>query len=230
MADHFAEEIVAGRLDPGEPFPPEAEIVAQFQLSKVVVRESIETLRSVGLLRVRQGRRTTVLDESHWDVLSPTVQQAFERAGRGAELVGQVYEARLLVEPEMAALAASRCSTTQRERLAELASGMGLIATKGDVEAFLVADRELHDALARSVGNLALRAMVRDLHLMSGINFAGSKIEARDLGGLAAQHEEIVTAVVAGDAPRARLAMQAHLGAARRLELSREKGATRRRR
>src|SRR5262249_18682497 len=87
---HLAHEIISGRLKAGEPLPSEPELAREFGISKVVLRETIQELASYGLMRVRHGKRTTVLEQSEWDVLARPVQEAFRLAGSAAVLTKQL--------------------------------------------------------------------------------------------------------------------------------------------
>src|SRR6266540_177426 len=77
VVSDLVREIISGRLPPGSTLPPEPELVATYGISKVVVRESILLLQSLGLVIVQQGKRTVVSDEGEWVVLSPIAQEAF---------------------------------------------------------------------------------------------------------------------------------------------------------
>lgn len=70
LAAHLCREIVSGRLSTGASIPSEPELVRQYGVSKTVVRETIQALAAAGLVRVQHGKRTTVLPESDWDILS----------------------------------------------------------------------------------------------------------------------------------------------------------------
>lgn len=60
--DALAREILSGDLTPEEPLPPERALSDRFGVSKLLVRQAIHRLREAGLVRVRQGDVTRVLD------------------------------------------------------------------------------------------------------------------------------------------------------------------------
>jgi DNA-binding FadR family transcriptional regulator len=66
VADHvfetLAKAILAGRFKPGEPLPTQRALATQFNISALVVRQAIHRLEELGLVRVRQGSSTIVLD------------------------------------------------------------------------------------------------------------------------------------------------------------------------
>ena len=57
----------------------------------------------LGMVNVQHGKRTEVLPEEDWDVLSATVQEALRREGKAEPLLHDLYEFRLLIEPQAAA-------------------------------------------------------------------------------------------------------------------------------
>jgi len=60
--DQLARAVLEGELAPGSTLPPERVLVERFGVSRIIVRQAIHRLAEVGLLRVRQGGATTVLD------------------------------------------------------------------------------------------------------------------------------------------------------------------------
>ena len=66
VADHvfesLARAILKGELKPGEPLATQRDLAKQFNVSALVVRQAIHRLEDLGLVRVRQGSTTIVLD------------------------------------------------------------------------------------------------------------------------------------------------------------------------
>lgn len=60
--ESLARSILADELKPGAALPPQRELARQFKVSMLVVREAIHSLEDLGLVRVRQGGATIVLD------------------------------------------------------------------------------------------------------------------------------------------------------------------------
>ena len=79
----LAAEIVSGRLAAGEQFPSTEAIVNRFSVSRTVARETVQGLAMLGLVRIQHGKRTEVLPEDEWDILSSIVQEALRRRGDG---------------------------------------------------------------------------------------------------------------------------------------------------
>jgi GntR family transcriptional regulator, transcriptional repressor for pyruvate dehydrogenase complex len=60
--EQVASAILTGELAPGAPLPPERVLGEQFGVSRMVLRQAVHRLADVGLVRVRQGGATLVLD------------------------------------------------------------------------------------------------------------------------------------------------------------------------
>lgn len=225
---HLAREIVRGELKPGEPLASHPEVAAGFGISKPIVRESLQVLASVGLVRVQQGKRTVVLEESEWNVLDPVVQKAFALEGRGAELAEQLYDVRVTLEVSSAAHAAERARPDDVAELNDLVEEMRTIAaTTRDRDHYLQIDRAFHEAIARASGNVVLRQLIRNVHLFLTSAWSRTSIRPDELDLLTELHADIAHAIEEGDPERAQEAMRSHLERAAAKEASRRRGKVR---
>lgn len=211
--------IVSGELPPGSTLPSEAELADTYQVSRPVVRETIRHLAAYGVVRIQHGKRTMILSPDHWDVLSPTVQEAHERAGRGHGLRLQVYEVRLILEGSAAALAAARATAQHRDQIDVLIRKMDeQVASQSSVTEFLANDYLFHDTIARASGNPPLRQLVRQTHGFLNASGTASRRKPDSIGEAAAQHRRISEAVLAGDKAEARKAAEYHVTWAQSIE------------
>jgi DNA-binding FadR family transcriptional regulator len=212
LVAHLAGEIVRGRLRPRTPLSSEADLAARFGVSKPIVREALRVLASFGLVRVHQGKRTIVQEESAWDILAPPVQDAFLLEGRAPELTQHYYEARRVLEMSAAAFAAERATDEQRHEILETVERMSEIARGSrDLTAFLEQDRAFHDAIARAGANVVLRQVTRTIHAFLSSAWSSSLVTPDELQAVAEQHARIADAIVAGDPAQARAATEDHL-------------------
>ena len=219
VVSDLVREIISGRLAPEMILPSEPALASTYAISKVVVREAISSLQALGLVAVQQGKRTVVLHEHERDVLSPVVQEAFHAEGRGHELIGQLYEARLIIEPAAAALSAERATPDRVQELGVLVDRLEAIASGSrDLEAFLKTDRAFHDVIARAGDNVALRAIMRNLHRFMSFNWEDSRIHRSELALLVEHHRRIAEAIARRDPDGARQAMLDHISWASRIE------------
>ena len=212
VSTRLAAEIVSGRIGVGEAFPSSEEIVTRFGVSRTVARETVQALAMLGLVNIQHGKRTVVCPAEEWDILSSVVQEALRREGKAEPLLRDLYEFRLLIEPQAAAWMADHGSERDLERLQELAVTMERLSESDvAVSDVMAADRSFHDLVARAGENRVLAAVSRDIREVIGTLWGFSSLSAGDARVVAAQHRLIVDAIRQRDAAAAAQAMRAHM-------------------
>lgn len=209
-------EIVSGGLGPEDALPREADLAAQFEISRGTAREVIRALEERGLISVKHGRGATVNEPAKWDSLDPTVLAALLAGQHSAEVLRDFLEARRIIEIEAAGLAAERADDADVERISELFAAMQEAATHTDARAsaerrFHEADVGFHRALIEATKNATLVALAKRIH--------GAMLEARyplarpqlRAGRTLPEHQRILDAVAKHEPEAAREAMEAHL-------------------
>ena len=73
VVEELAESIISGALAEGDVLPTEPALCNQFGFSRTVIREALKMLEERGLVRVEQGRGTTVQPRDAWNLLDPLV-------------------------------------------------------------------------------------------------------------------------------------------------------------
>jgi len=217
----LAAEIVSGRICVGEAFPSSEEIVTQYGVSRTVARETVQALAMLGMVNIQHGKRTEVCPAEEWDILSATVQEALRREGKAEPLLRDLYEFRLLIEPQAAAWMAEHAKPEDVARLEELVDRMESLVAQPDVSVpeVMEADRSFHDLLAHSSDNHVLAAVSRDIREVIGTLWGFSSLDVAAAERVAAQHRRIADAVHARDAHGAATAMREHLNWAAQADL-----------
>jgi GntR family transcriptional repressor for pyruvate dehydrogenase complex len=113
ISRQLLENIINGNYQAGDRLPPERELAAIFDVSRVVVREALGSLQAWGIISVRHGRGATVNPIDEWNTLDPQVLLLLH----SDEAIHQLMETRRIIEPEMAALAAERITDAELELL-----------------------------------------------------------------------------------------------------------------
>jgi len=190
--DQLREAIMSGRYRPGERLPSQRALAADLGVNMSSVREALGRLEQLRLLEVRHGSATRVLD---WRRSGGLESLALEH-GAGGPLLGDLFEARLLLLVESARLAAARRSTEQAAALLDLACAA---AGADDGQTALLADWAFMSALVEAAGNIVFQLImnsVRELYLPRMDAFAGLVSEQQELAPL---YLEAARAVEAGD-------------------------------
>jgi GntR family transcriptional repressor for pyruvate dehydrogenase complex len=206
IAEQIERRILSGEIQVGDRLPTERELAEQFHASRTAVREAMKSLAQKGLVDMRPGRGTIVIDgtsRAMRNSLELMMQLGLVR--RSENLV----EVREILEPEIAALAAARATEEQIAMLRECVAQMD--ASLGDADAFIAADNAFHQTLATSTHNEIIRWLVDSI--VSLLSEQRKHIFAVSGGPERGQvhHKLLLEAVIRHDPAAARQAMQAHL-------------------
>ena len=216
----LAAEIVSGRIGVGEPFKSSEEIVNRYSVSRTVARETVQALAMLGMVNIQHGKRTEVRPPEEWDILSSVVQEAMRREGKAEPLLRDLYEFRLLIEPQAAGWTAEYADAEEVAELTALADRMETLAHDDAAAVDLMeADRSFHDVIARASDNRVVVAVSRDIREVISTLWGFSALDATAAAQVAAQHKSIANAVGHRDAIAAADAMREHLLWAARADL-----------
>jgi len=203
--------IESGVLKPGDRLPAERELMAEFNVSRTVVREAIASLRSSGRIDTQQGRGAFVLPApAPWSPMLDATDLA------KIDDVLQMMDFRIAIESEAASLAAQRHTARQlaeiRHALRELERGIGGTDTGPSL------DYRFHLAIIRATGNPYYINLFTQLSPLLLIPRARVDLLAHDerarrryLDGIQQEHSQMVDAIARRDAEAARAAMRLHL-------------------
>src|SRR5208282_5600910 len=135
IVQQIEESILKGTLKPGDQLPAEREMAHQLGVSRTAVREAVKALREKGLVEAHPGRGTFITNGT-----SHSIRQTLDwilRAGPG-EGTAHLAEVREILEPEIAALAASRAD---EEAIASMREAVAVMDNaKRDPDAYIEAD------------------------------------------------------------------------------------------
>ena len=192
-------------LGPGDRLPAERDLAATMGVSRSSLREALRALTVLGVTEMRHGTGTYVSSLSP-ELLVRPLSFVLSLSDGGFE---QLFEARKIVEPAMAALAAERVDDATLERLDGLASRAA--AALDDEEAFMVADVELHDTIRFAAGNAILGRFMESIAAL-GLASRQATNPSRSLRAQSVEdHKGIVAALRRRDPETAAAAMRRHL-------------------
>jgi DNA-binding FadR family transcriptional regulator len=203
VADRIAADIRAGRLARGERLPSERDLARRLEVGRASVREAIAALQVAGLVETRPGSGSFVA------VAPGEVREVHDSSP------SDLLEARALLEPQVARLAAQRAG--QDEEIESLLAMME--DATGDV--WNDCDRRFHQRIAALTGNpvlvdLADRiAAVMDEPLWQRLRDDSIAVPGRTTLHLA-EHRMIYEAIAEGDADAAELYASQHIRRVRR--------------
>lgn len=204
VAERLTRAIAGGKYKPGDRLPGERDLAQTYEVSRPTVREAIIALELDGLVEVRIGSGVYVRDASP----SPASHVAMD--------VGafELTEARLLIEGETAALAATHITDEEVADLEQLLERMAT-ASRASAGAGELIDQQFHEAIARASRNSALLQTVEQLWTTRNRSpqcvSIFEKTRAKGYLPVVAEHRAIVEALRLRDPNAARAAMRDHL-------------------
>ncbi len=214
LVDALGDRIRDGRLNAGDKLPTEAEVMAEFGVSRTVVREAISKLQAAGMVETRHGIGTFVVGAGDASAFRIEPQQLATLRD-----VVAVLELRIGVETEAAGLAAQRRTAANLAAMrAALAAFAAAVEEGRDAVA---ANLQLHSEIARATQNEHFAGLMATLGAQiiprARLEASGVIDPQRQayLRRVNAEHESIVDAIAAKDADAARAAMRTHLANSR---------------
>lgn len=146
-AERLYEQIaVEGRPAPGDKLPNEVELASALGVSRATLRESIRILVSRGVLEVRRGRGTFVSAGA-----KESGDFGFGALGGVKGQLRELFELRMIVEPQVAALACERAGGEELEEILKRGKAVEECIRMGADRT--QADREFHAAIVRAAHN-----------------------------------------------------------------------------
>jgi GntR family transcriptional regulator, transcriptional repressor for pyruvate dehydrogenase complex len=208
--EQLTAEIVGGSCAPGDALPSERELSEQLHVNRHVVREAVKRLEQVGLVRVSQGGRTSVLDyrrTAGLDLLA-IVAEHVEPVADLAPLLASALEMRAGIAADLARLCAERAPRALGRELLEIAARLG---EEPSAEELLELDERFWQLIVDGAGNLAYQlafnSLIRAVHAQRELSLPLLEGELRRSG----HRLPIAEAIAAGDAPGAESAARSAL-------------------
>jgi len=199
--------IADGKLKGGDRLPPERDLAEKFVVSRTSVREALRALESLGLVEIRPGEGTFVRQVSIDALIEPLALLMVSQR----EAIGELFEARRLLEPSLAALAAMRATPDEIQEMERILDEQGKEVASGRTG--LAQDAQFHAAIGTAAHNRAITRIahgIMDLLTQSredSLNTPGRPTRSHE------DHRRILAAIGRRDADGARAAMLEHIGA-----------------
>ena len=208
IVGHIERTIYEGRLRQGQKLPPERQLARDLKASRVAVREALRTLELRGLVEVRQGSTGGYFVREADD--RPLVRDFATLFRLGRVSRAQLIEARRLIEPEVAFLAAQRATDSDlKHLLAAVEQRDAEAASAGDPRRF---DLEFHRLLSDAARNPVHSAITHALMALEAeVIVPQVQMTGADSAEVNAAHRRILEAVSARKAGEARVIMAAHI-------------------
>ena len=218
IARQIKNSVRDGQLKIGEKLPPERTLAEQFGTSRASIREALSALEMLGLIVCKSGQGNFI----NADASEGTIDGELLKSLLMGHDPYEIFEARLEIEPCLAALAAKRSTSGEIKKLRSVICGLDKISERiasGDdkgIEEYLEEDRKFHLAIGKCSHNSVL------FTVFSGVNLMMKETHWKVLKGDALkkpgniksymeEHYKILSAIEAKDGRKAREEMHNHI-------------------
>jgi GntR family transcriptional regulator, transcriptional repressor for pyruvate dehydrogenase complex len=211
--EQIAERIRLGELATGDRLPSERDLAAAMQISRPTLREAVRVLADAGVLAVRSGSTGGIFVVSDY----VPIEMLRSKSDLRLDEVAGVLEARRLIEPRVAQLAAVHAREEDYARMQRAIDAQKRLLAQSDVLAeedrFLQLDTQFHVAIARATGNSTIVSLMRTLLRRLEIARDLALHEPPTANWVIDIHERTLAAVRSSDHRRIDLVMDEHLAA-----------------
>jgi GntR family transcriptional repressor for pyruvate dehydrogenase complex len=199
------ERLILKKLRPGDKLPSERELAEMLAVSRSSIRDAIRSLELMGMVEPRQGAGTIVREVSSDSLVNPLANAR----KRKEELLGELLDFRKMLEPPLAARAATRVSADEISEMEEILERQEEKLRGGD--STIAEDSEFHYAIALASGNsVVLKVLDTLMDLLRDSRERSLQVEGRPPKSLAG-HRRILAAIKRHDAEAAKVAMRRHI-------------------
>lgn len=212
MREQLEQAIIRGEYAPGDRLPSERELCDVFGVSRVSVREAIRSLEAVGLVEVKHGTRTTVVDPSRRGTRDLSRWVKVNR-----DEVLELLRVRGALDELAAEEAADRHDKQAIASVREAHEAFAEAAEQGAGDRLAALDTNFHLSIADAASGELLRNLLAELHAHLAESRAAYFFPDDRARASAREHATILAAIERGDAAAARRATRKHLAAARQV-------------
>ena len=199
------ERLILKKLKPGDKLPSERELAELLRVSRSSIRDAIRGLELMGLVEPRQGAGTIVRELSAESLVNPFANALKHRQ----ELVSELLDFRKMLEPPLAARAATHASPDEVSEMEEILQRQAVKLAHD--ETAIAEDAEFHYSVALASGNsVVLKVLDILMDLLRETRERSLQLKGRPQRSLAG-HRRILAAIKRHDAEAAKAAMRRHI-------------------
>jgi GntR family transcriptional regulator, transcriptional repressor for pyruvate dehydrogenase complex len=216
VLESIESDLLAEALQPGDHLPPERTLAASLGVGRSSVREAIRVLEVLGLIRTQTGsgpQAGAIVVATPSGGMSNLMR--LQVAANGFP-ISDIVQTRLILESSTVRALATAAASGSDADLSDAAQLLETMADPALTEAeFLALDAQFHLALAEASGNLVITAMMAGLrgaiesYVLAAVPHLGSWAET--CARLRAEHQSILTAILAGEPADAAAGIHTHI-------------------
>lgn len=208
LAERIRRSIMAQSLGPGAVLPNTDDLIAKYGVGRATVREALRMLETGGLVRVVRGRDGGVrVHQPSPRVITRALATGlyFERSS-----VAELFDARLILEPHAARLAALKADSLAARELESW-----VVLPPREEPQTIEEGVDFHDVIARACGNSVLMFFLQALVHLIRFHTKIVHLPPSELGTMESVHTRLAKLILDGAADDAARVMRAHIDAIR---------------
>ena len=199
------ERLILKKLRPGYKLPSERELSQMLGVSRSSIRDAIRSLELIGMVEPRQGAGTIVKEVTADAVVNPLANALKLKE----EQVGELLDFRKMLEPPLAARAATHATSDDTAEMEEILTRQDEKLRRD--QSTIPEDSEFHYAIALASGNsVVLKVLDIVMDMLRDSRERSLQVEGRPQKSLAG-HRRILAAIKRHDAEAAKDAMRRHI-------------------
>jgi DNA-binding FadR family transcriptional regulator len=160
----ITESIISRTLKPGDKLPTEFEFAELLGVGRNSVREAIKMLSSLGVIEVKRGAGTFIVEEISSSMLNPLILSLAFEQGTSKDLI----EFRILIENSVAELVIEKASDEDIARLEEANKALKEAADRNIDDSHVLRDLDLnvHSVLFEITGNPLIAKIAHTIYTL----------------------------------------------------------------
>jgi len=199
------EQMILKKLQPGDKLPAERELAGMLGVSRSSIRDAMRRLQVIGLVEPRQGAGTVVREITQEALVSPLAGVIANKR----QMVGELLDFRIMLEPPLAGRAAEHASAEEWSRMEEILARQERLVREGQLA--VEEDSEFHYCIAQASRNsVVMKVLDTVMDMLRETRARSLQTQGRPQKSLAG-HKRILAAIKKRDAAEAEAAMRQHL-------------------
>lgn len=208
----IVDKIRTGEFKPGDQLPSEGDLSQLFGVSRNSIREAIKSLALIGLVDSQSGRGTFVTDRALLGLNNIALLEVLN----GETSNNEIMEARFIIEPQLAALAAIRATPEEKAQLEQR-----LLELNADLSQLMVSDVKDNPTTSGMSFHMYIAAIAKNKLMSNFLISIKAELEHQrnkysfpdnmSIDEMWSDHKRICDSIVAGDCHEAKRAMEAHI-------------------
>jgi len=204
VAAEVKQSIIDLNMHPGTRLPSESEMIATFGMSRSTIREAMNLLKAENIIEIKRGKGTFVC--KHTGMTQDPLGLAFIEQDK---ILDDLLEARLIIEPEIAFLAAMRANENDIIVLQNEIDKMKMETDHSDTYTLL--DIDFHSSIAKCSKNSVLHKVVPIICESIRKAYPETVYSKVSFNRAIKSHSNIFEAIKVGDGSKARYETEKHI-------------------